>query len=374
MMQAIGDSEWLHVLDLAHKVADLPECDRFGFVSGQDMDADLESLVLELAADFEPAPEFGVGSQLGRYEATGEIGRGATSQIFSAIDRDLGRNVALKVLNTEGAGEGDALGSLLREARAASALSHPNIVTVFEVVRSGRLTALAMEYVPGLPLRSMMRRPLELRECLPVWRQAAKALEAAHAAGIAHRDMKPENILVRPDGLVKILDFGMAHSSTHDAEWEETSGTPRYMSPEQCRSPRVGVETDIFSLGVVFYEMITGRCPFEGDSAWDTMTSIVEDAPEPPSKWNPSIHRQLDALILSMLRKKAADRPTAGQVTESLDRLTRTAVGAPALWPAVETILSCAAAWVSRPVHAIWRGLSVAGGRTSSAVPTPLLD
>jgi serine/threonine-protein kinase len=186
--------------------------------------------------------------------------------------------------------------------------------------------------------------------------------------------MKPENILVRPDGLVKILDFGMAHSPAHDAEWEMTSGTPRYMSPEQCRSTRIGVETDIFSLGIVFYEMITGRCPFEGDSAWDTMTSIVEDAPEPPSKWNPAIHRQLDALILSMLRKKAADRPTAGQVTESLERLTRATLGAPAVWATVENMVSRAAAWVSKPVHAIWRGLSVASGRTPGAVPTPLLD
>lgn len=356
-MQAIGDNEWVRMLDLAHEVADLPECDRLGFLASQDLDAELEKMVLELAAEFEPAPEFGAGSQLGRYVATQEIGRGGTSNIFAATDQELGRNVALKVLNT---GDEDAPGYLLREARAASALSHPNIVTIYEVVRAGRLSALAMEYVPGVSLRSMMSRPLELRECLPVWTQVAKALEATHAAGIAHRDMKPENIMLRPDGLVKVLDFGMTRSANHDVEWEGASGTPRYMSPEQCRSPRVGVETDIFSLGVVFYEMITGHSPFVGGTAWETMTSIVEDAPEPPSKCNPAISRQLDVLILSMLRKNAAERPSAVEVLESLERLSCTPTG-------VAAVLTT---WVSRALQSVRQVLSDAG----RALPSPLLD
>lgn len=145
-------------------------------MEGQNLDAELEKLVLELAADFEPVPEFGVGSQLGRYVATQEIARGGTSQIFTATDQELGRNVALKVLHTEGLEAAGTSHFLLREARAASALSHPNIVTVYEVVRSGRLSALAMEYVPGAPLRLMMRSPMTLQECLPIWRQIAKAL------------------------------------------------------------------------------------------------------------------------------------------------------------------------------------------------------
>ncbi len=363
--QAIGDTEWLQALDLAHQVADLPESDWFRFLSEQDLDAELEKLVLELAAEFEPVPEFGVGSQLGRYLAIREIGRGATSQIFAATDQDLGRNVALKILNTERLGDEDLTSCLLREARAVSALSHPNLVTVYEVVRAGRLSALAMEYVPGLPLRSMMGGPLTLEACLPIWRQVAKALEATHAAGIAHRDMKPENIMVRPDGLVKVLDFGMTGSS-QDPEWEQTSGTPRYMSPEQCRSPRTGVETDIFSLGVVFYEMITGHYAFDGESAWDTMTSIVEDAPVAPSTWNPAISRQVDALILSMLQKDPGERPSAAELLEELERLSCPAT----LRSAIESLMNWAAGWVSTSLRGSRQVLAAAGPRTASVIPS----
>jgi eukaryotic-like serine/threonine-protein kinase len=344
----IADAGWRQVLELAHEAVELPEADRERFMAEQGVEPEVACRVLEMVREFEPVPEFGPGSRIGRFTATEEVARGGSGQIFAAIDDQLGRTVALKVLDPESVDSDGALDLLLQEARAAAALCHPNIVTVYEVIRSGHTVALAMEYVPGCAIRTVMRETLQLEDCLPVWQQVSQALAASHASGVAHRDIKPENIMVRPDGLVKVLDFGMAHrmpeaGNPHDPMWELGTGTPHYMSPEQCHSKPAGIESDVFSLGVVFYEMLAGRHPFACDSALDTMIAIAEETPDPPSRWNPAVRKEVDRLILSMLRKDPADRPTAGAVVQAIEELAGGGEG----------LVERAAGWASRTLRAV---------------------
>ncbi len=272
-------------------------------------------------------------TSFGPYRLDEKIGEGGMGEVFRAFDTRLNRPVAIKVMR--GAREGDevAVQRFLREARAASALNHPNIVIIHEVgeTPSGE-HFIVQEFIVGHTLRSLISSPLPPASIVEFGAQIAKALSAAHAAGIVHRDVKPENIMVRDDGYVKVLDFGLAHQTeAHtDSAAELTTrtnlytapgtllGTPSYMSPEQAKGLPSGSPIDVFALGVVFYEMGTGRRPFVAATHLAVLNSIISEQPVPMGRLNPSVPRALDDLVQQMLEKDPARRPSAPEVERQL--------------------------------------------------------
>ena len=245
-------------------------------------------------------------------------------EVWRARDRRLNREVAIKVLPASLAGDAERLLRFEQEARAASALNHPNIVTIHELgeVETGRF--IVMELVDGRTLRALIDEGISLDALARLGSQMAKALGAAHAAGITHRDIKPENIMVRDDGYVKVLDFGLARLMPTGMDQEAATlqytqpgtllGSTRYMSPEQARGESVSHPSDIFSLGMIFYEMATGRHPFATDSILGTLNAITTQVPVAPSRLNPEIPSAIETLILQMLEKDARLRPSAAEV------------------------------------------------------------
>lgn len=237
-----------------------------------------------------------VAQSISHYRILKKLGAGGMGEVYLAEDTRLGRKVALKLLSDELTRNEDRLHRFEQEARAASALSHPNILTIHDIGEEGSVHFIATEYIEGETLRQHMARTrMSLREALDVSVQAASALDAAHQAGIVHRDVKPENIMIRAGGHVKVLDFGLAklteRPATADTEAPTIAqvdtdpgtvmGTTDYMSPEQARGMKVDARTDIFSLGVVIYEMVTGRRPFEGTTKSHVIVSILEKEPPP---------------------------------------------------------------------------------------------
>ena len=231
------------------------------------------------------------------------------------------------------------------EAQAASALNHPNIVTVYEVIRSGPAVAIAMELVTGTSLRHYCGT-VQPVERLVLWgRQIAHALAEAHARGIVHRDIKPENLMLRPDGYIKVLDFGLArHAGANRADDELALGTLGYMSPEEIEQRPITAASDIYSLGVVLYELASGTNPFRGESAGATTRMILGLAPSPLPEKAGAIPKELDRLVRSMLNKSAAQRPTAAEVAAQLGAIAvprvHRRVAAWAVW-AVAALVVC---------------------------------
>jgi eukaryotic-like serine/threonine-protein kinase len=272
----------------------------------------------------EAPPRLCAGKRIGRYELTAPLGRGGMGEVWQARDTELDRMVALKLLSTDVASENTAR-RLTLEAKAASALNHPNIVTVYEVIRHEDTVVMAMEFIQGHSLRALLKSAPDADRAAQIGIQVAQALAPAHAAGILHCDIKPENILLRPDGYVKILDFGLAHNSSRESAAyspEVLQGTLRYMSPEQARGESLTGATDIFSFGLVLYELAAGRHPFWAESPFDTLRAILaEERPAPPSSLNPQVPAALDALILAMLEKRAAERPDLVQAARELAKI-----------------------------------------------------
>src|SRR5215470_12047405 len=264
-----------------------------------------------------PRTPASAGARFGRYEIVAPIGRGGMGEVWAAHDTELDRAVAIKFLFPR-PGFGRLAERLTQEARAASALNHPNIVTVYEVIRDGDTPLIVMEMVKGEPLGSARGTPQPLEQVVQLVLQTAKALAAAHAHGIIHCDIKPENILVRSDGYVKVLDFGVARQIGRDTAAARISGTPRYMSPEQARAELISPATDVYSLGLVLYELVTGQHAFPGHSPFLRATPTSE--PLVPSSINPRVPANLDSLILAMLASKPEGRPSAAEVSERLSQ------------------------------------------------------
>lgn len=278
------------------------------------------------------------GRMLGRYELQSALGRGGMGTVFQALDTQLGRGVALKLLPRRFTSDAERVRRFRQEARAISALNHPNILTIHEIgeapLAEGEVHYLATELVEGQTLRVCLNdRGLTLGEALDIAAQTAGALAAAHQAGIIHRDIKPENLMVRPDGLVKVLDFGLAKLTGQQTRTSRAAatystihtnpgvvmGTISYMSPEQARGLEVDARSDIFSLGVVLYEMLTGRAPFAGATSGDVLVSILDREPPPLARLWPQAPPALQRILTRALAKDCAERYQ--QVAELQDEL-----------------------------------------------------
>ena len=253
-------------------------------------------------------------------------------QVYLAEDTNLKRQVALKLLPAELTANQSRLQRFKQEARAASALNHPNIITIHEIGQVDGLNFIVTEFIQGPTLRDQIATVrMDLPAVLDVAIQVASALVAAHAAGIIHRDLKPENIMLRPDGLVKVLDFGLAklneRADPEQARNAEAAtslmlqtepglvmGTAAYMSPEQARGKEVDARTDIFSLGAVIYEMLSGRAPFAGETAADIVGALIHTEPQPlstldltrPLSWNTSLIRHSARTAMSVIKRSRA--------------------------------------------------------------------
>ncbi|HYK20802.1 MAG TPA: serine/threonine-protein kinase [Pyrinomonadaceae bacterium] len=269
-----------------------------------------------------------LNSRVGRYEIRSLLGKGGMGEVYLAYDSSLRRQIALKLLPAEYTQDRVRLSRFEREAYAASSLNHPNILTIYEIGQQDGWHFIATEYIEGESLRQHMARSrLELREVLEVAQQVASALSAAHQAGIVHRDIKPENIMVRRDGYVKVLDFGlakladeatgMARQSVSDPEAPTkightqpgmVMGTVSYMSPEQVRGLDVDARTDIWSLGVVLYEMLSGRLPFPGTTASDVMAAILQREPPSLSQYRSDVPGELERIVEKALTKEREER------------------------------------------------------------------
>lgn len=276
------------------------------------------------------------------YELLGELGRGGMGVIYKARETNLGRNVALKFLPAEYARDPDRLARLLREARTASALNHPHICTVHALGEHQGRPFIVMEFIEGVTLQSLLGRRVEVEEAARLIRQVSQALTAAHAAGVVHRDIKPENVMVRDDGYVKVLDFGLARrlptlaqpgpGSGSSTEPGAILGTVAYMSPEQARGEAAESASDVFSLGIVLHQLVTGEHPFEADSPLGLLHAIATRRPLPAARVNPTVPAALAGLVEAMLHKHAALRPTAAEVEAALGALAESAIPrAPAL-------------------------------------------
>src|SRR6184192_1618112 len=264
-------------------------------------------------------------STISRYRILEKLGSGGMGDVYLAEDMRLGRKVALKLLAEDVTGNRERLGRFDQEAYAASALNHPNILTVYEMGDEGGRHFIAAEYVDGVTLRKRLTTsPMDLSEVLSVAVQVADALEEAHAAGIIHRDIKPENIMIRRNGHVKVLDFGLA-KLTERTVAEETDteavtralvqtdagvvlGTSQYMSPEQARGKPVDARTDIWSLGVLLYEMAAGRPPFTGETKTDVVVAIAKSDPPAIARFAPKLPAEFEWIVMKALRKHVDER------------------------------------------------------------------
>ena len=324
-----------------------------------------------------------VGAKLGPYEILAPIGAGGMGEVYRARDTRLGRDVALKILPAAFASDPDRVRRFEQEGRAAAALNHPNIVVIYEAGSQDGVFYVATELLEGETLRERLAGPtLPVRKAIDYAIQVARGLAAAHAKGITHRDLKPENLFLTKDGLVKILDFGLAKRSgtklpgTHptdlvtqpiETDPGKVLGTAGYMSPEQVRGQVADARSDLFSLGVVIYEMVTGKRAFTGDSAIEVMNAILKQ--EPP-ELDAALPPSLDRIIHRCLEKKPEERfQSALDLAFALEALSGSASHAatvarsksPGLWP-----------WLAAGVAVLVAGLAgISAGRTFFSHPAP---
>src|SRR5262245_2831744 len=334
--------------DLRREVAGLLACDVPG-------DSFIQSPAIEIAAramaaeplnetSNKPTRSLIAGSRIGAYQLIEPLGRGGMGEVHLALDTRLGRKVALKLLPARFTTDASRVRRFAQEARSVSALNHPNIITIHEIgkvrTEAGDMHYIVTEYVEGETLRQRMANApqgrLSLVDALDVAAQIATASATAHKAGIAHRDIKPENVMARRDGIIKVLDFGLAkltepvspvvdsQASTmarNSTEAGMVMGTPRYMSPEQALGEKVDVRTDIFSLGVMFYEMVAGRPPFKGVTPNETIAAILRDSPAPLAECAPDAPPEMEEILSKALSKNREERYQA--VSELLTDLQR---------------------------------------------------
>ena len=251
-------------------------------------------------------------ARFGRYEIQGKIGEGAMGVVYRALDHGLGRIVALKMLSSELWGDDEQQRRFAREAEAIGRLSHPNIVTVYDLGEADGHLYMAMELLEGDDLRALMDRQMDiaLADRVRVLAQICDGLGYAHSRGVVHRDVKPANIVVTTEGKVKVLDFGLARVATRETITRQgiILGTPDYMSPEQATGKPIDQRTDIFSAGAVFYEFLCHEKPFQGKTLHGVLFQIISEEPDALLTLNPELPSRLAAVVHRMLRKDPDER------------------------------------------------------------------
>jgi len=286
------------------------------------IDTPLKSLAAELFFERERQTNL-IGREISHYKIKGLLGKGGMGEVYLADDINLNRQVALKILPPEFAADKNRMSRFVREAKSASALNHPNIITIYEIGKSEGTHFIATEFIDGKTLKEYAKRDsLNFKSALEIAIQIASALDEAHSAGIVHRDIKPDNVMIRSNGLVKILDFGIAKllssNNPQSLDGEAATaiksgttpgmiiGTANYMSPEQAKGKEVDARTDIFSFGVVLYEMMAGNLPFEGETAMEMIGAILKDEPKPLDKTE--VPSEIEKIIGKCLRKDRGER------------------------------------------------------------------
>jgi len=339
----MADEKWQKVREIFDSALRQKPDERRRFVNevcGDDKTllAEVESLLLSLdsADSFMETPavakvadvieaeqkKLETGKCFGHYEIVEQIGTGGMGEVYLARDKKLDRQIAVKILNEKFSRDESNLNRFIREAKAASSLNHPNILVIHEIGEYENTNYIVSEFIKGKTLREILReKTLKLSEVLDISIQVAGALCTAHEAHLVHRDIKPENVMIRPDGYVKILDFGLAKLIEQKVLGCEAStikqnqtakgvilGTVNYMSPEQAKSERVDERTDIFSLGVVIYEMIAGRTPFQGNSVSETFANLINAELQLLSRFAANVPDEMQRIVSKMLRKNADER------------------------------------------------------------------
>jgi len=360
--QGLTSERWRQVKEIFQAAVEHPVAERKAYLTGActsdpSLLIEVESLLAahEEPGSFMDTPAFNLaedparaallGKSLGHYRILSLLGRGGMGEVYKAKDMTLGRDVAIKVLPSGFSIDRDRLRLLEQEARAASALNHPNIITIHEFGREEGVHFIVSEFIEGETLRRRMAGDrMNAAEILEIAIQITGALNAAHEAGIIHRDIKPENVMLRPDGLVKVLDFGLAklveprsfdtvmneNDTSDDASGATTAGdgtgvvmgTVSYMSPEQARRERLDARSDLFSLGVALYEMAAGHSPFARETFADTIASILELEPPPLAQLTSEVPEAMEQIIHKALSKDREERyQTARELLDDLKRL-----------------------------------------------------
>lgn len=329
---------WRAVNHVLQSALDLPPDERSEYVrqacaGDESLRVEVDSLIAAYghAGSFLEHSESLAGGTLGNYRIVERIGRGGMGEVYLALDNRLGRRVALKVLPRQFSADAERLRRFEREARSASALSDPHIVTVYEIGEADSTRFIASEFVEGETLRArLVRDPPGLEEAVGIFRQLISALRAAHNAGVVHRDVKPENIIIRTDGVVKVLDFGLAKLTDARAVTPESItdlrtreglivGTTHYMSPEQIRGAGIDHRTDLWSAGIVLYELVCRRRPFEGSTTADVLTAILHDEPQMAE-----IPAGLRTVVMKALQKDLKLRyQSAGDLLAEVETVSR---------------------------------------------------
>jgi len=289
--------------------------------------------------------DFAPGATIdGRYRVRSRIGTGGMADVYLVHDEQLGREVALKVLHQRFAADPAFVERFRREAQSAAALAHPHVVSVYDRGSFDDNYYIAMEYLPGRSLKQLIQEeaPLQEGRAIKLATQILQATSFAHRHGVIHRDLKPHNVIVDADDNVKVTDFGIARAGASDmTETGSIMGTAQYLSPEQAQGHAVSGPSDLYSVGVILYEMMTGRVPFEGDSPVAIALKQVAEAPVPPSQINPAISSDLEQVILWALNKNPADRPAdADRFIEALEQV---AAGAPGQTTSMRAVVPVAA-------------------------------